>query len=295
MPKATSSASKGKRRKRSADEIRQYKAQWYQRNKQRIRESLTEEQRAAKRACDKKYYAANKARICERQKRYNASNSAKLAEQKRQYRSQDPERWRSYYREYAAGKSDERKAYARRYYRQNTQKIKERAREYAKSNASQVREYARAYRKSNAEKIRTYKRHWTRDRTESDHLYRLIRRVGCRVNNAIRSAKARKSACTIELVGCSPAHLAAHIAAKFKPGMGWHNRTKWHIDHVLPLAAFDLANARQQRVAFHYSNLQPLWKHENLSKGARLADGTNARGSRYRAARNRDVGGTPEG
>lgn len=285
MPKATSSVSKGKRRKMSADEVRQYKLQWYHRNKQRLKESVTEEQRAAKKQRDRDYYAANRKKLCEYQRQYRASRGSDLTAQKREYRSRSPEKWRSYYKEYAAQRSDERKAYARGYYRRNADEIKERVREYAKRNASKVCERARSYRKSNAEKIRTYKRHWTRDREASDHLYRLIRRVGGRINDAIRSAKARKSARTIELVGCSPAHLAAHLASKFKPGMGWHNRSKWHIDHVLPLAAFDLANARQQRVAFHYSNLQPLWKHENLSKGARLPDGTSARGSRYRTAR----------
>jgi hypothetical protein len=270
MPKATSSVSKGKRRKRSAEEIRQYKAQWYQRNKKRIRESLTEEQRVAKRASDKKYYAANRERICERQRRYNASHSRELVERKRQYRSRDPEKWRSYYKEYAAQNSDERKEYSRDYYRQNAEEIKDRVRNYATKNAKQVRDRARLYRRS---------------REASDHLFCLVRRIGTRCYAAIRSAKARKSDRTIELIGCSPAQLAAHLESQFKAGMGWRNRSKWHVDHIVPLAAFDLSDPTQQRVAFHYSNLQPLWKHENLSKGARLSDGTSARGSRYRTAR----------
>lgn len=289
MPKAKSSASKGKRRKMSAEEVRQYKLQWYHRNKQRLKESATEEQRAAKKQRDREhnaaYYAANKKKLCDYQRQYRASRGSGLAAQKREYRSRSPDKWRLYYKEYAAKRSDEKKAYARSYYQQNAEDIKGRVREYAKRNSSGVRERARSYRKSNAEKIRTYKRNWTRAREASDHLYCLIRRVGGRISSAIRSAKARKSARTIQLVGCSPASLAAHLAAKFKPGMGWHNRPKWHIDHVLPLAAFDLSNAKQQRVAFHYSNLQPLWKHENLSKGARMPDGTSARGSRYRTAR----------
>jgi len=124
MPKAKSSASKGKRCKKSAEEIRQYKLQWYHRNKQRIRESLTEEQRAAKRAYDKKYYAANKKKLCDYQRQYRSYRGAEMAAQKREYRSRSPEKWRSYYKEYDAQKSDERKAYARGYYRRNAERTK---------------------------------------------------------------------------------------------------------------------------------------------------------------------------
>jgi len=49
---------------------------------------------------------------------------------------------------------------------------------------------------------------------------------------------------------------------KFKrKGMTWENRGKggWHIDHVLPYASFDLSDPEQQKICFHYTNLQPLW------------------------------------
>lgn len=285
MPKATSSVLKGKRRKKTPEEIRQYQLQWYHRNKQRLKESATEEQKEAKRKRDRAYYAANKEKICEYQRQHRLAHSDAQVAKKREYRNRDPERWRAYYKEYAAHRSEKRKAYSRDYYSKNSQRIKEHVRQYAKLNAEKVREKARSYKKLNAEKIRAYKRDWTRNREASDHLYRLLRRVGCRINHAIRSAKSRKATRTIALVGCSPAELASHIEKSFRRGMGWRNRSEWHIDHVVPLAAFDLTDERQQRVAFHYTNLQPLWRHENLKKGARLPDGTSARGSRYRTAR----------
>jgi hypothetical protein len=48
------------------------------------------------------------------------------------------------------------------------------------------------------------------------------------------------------------------------------NYGKWHTDHIIPCAAFDLSDPKQQTKCFHYSNIQPLWAEENLRKGAKL-------------------------
>ena len=37
-------------------------------------------------------------------------------------------------------------------------------------------------------------------------------------------------------------------------------------EHKRPCISFDLTDPSQQRECFHFSNLQPLWAHENLSK-----------------------------
>jgi hypothetical protein len=65
--------------------------------------------------------------------------------------------------------------------------------------------------------------------------------------------------------------LVKYLESKFLPEMSWKNysRRGWHIDHIRSLVSFDLTDPEQQAVAFHYSNLQPLWASDNCGKGGR--------------------------
>jgi hypothetical protein len=44
----------------------------------------------------------------------------------------------------------------------------------------------------------------------------------------------------------------------------------WHIDHIIPCARFNLVDLEQQKLCFHYTNLQPLWAKDNLSKADKI-------------------------
>ncbi len=75
-----------------------------------------------------------------------------------------------------------------------------------------------------------------------------------------------------EIVGCSLEFLKTYIESLWKTGMSWENYgvNGWHIDHIKPCASFDLTDIEQRKICFHYTNLQPLWAHENLSKGKKI-------------------------
>ena len=49
--------------------------------------------------------------------------------------------------------------------------------------------------------------------------------------------------------------------------MSWDNYGEWHIDHIRPMASFNLQEQEEQLKCCHYTNLQPLWAEENLRKG----------------------------
>lgn len=79
----------------------------------------------------------------------------------------------------------------------------------------------------------------------------------------------KNSSITI-LLGCSILEFKQHIEKQFVRGMDWNNYGKWHIDHIKPCDSFDLSLESEQKICFHYSNLQPLWAKDNLSKGRKI-------------------------
>ena len=73
-------------------------------------------------------------------------------------------------------------------------------------------------------------------------------------------------------LGCGKQDFILYFQAKLKEGMTWENHGEWHIDHIKPCALFNLLNEEEQKKCFHYTNLQPLWASENLSKGSKYVD-----------------------
>ena len=90
--------------------------------------------------------------------------------------------------------------------------------------------------------------------------------VRCRVISALKNRGLRKSKRTHEYLGCTSQELKQHLEKQFTDGMTWENQGKWHIDHIRPCASFNLENEIEKHMCFHYTNLQPLWGSENISK-----------------------------
>ena len=141
--------------------------------------------------------------------------------------------------------------------------------------------YFRKYRQNNLEKKRASQRKSQQrpeykkkrrarenKRYHTDPQYRLAKKLSSRLRKALKGKT--KSARTMKLVGCSIAHLQDHLEKQFQPGMTWENHGKWHVDHMMPCASFDLTDPEQQRQCCHYTNLQPLWATENISKNAKV-------------------------
>ncbi len=119
--------------------------------------------------------------------------------------------------------------------------------------------YARnaEYRKNNKHKRRTYEK----NRLDTNPNAKIANRF----RNLVNKLMIRGFGSATELLGCSFEELKVHIESQWKDGMTWSNwsNSGWQVDHIEPIVSFDLTDPEQQKIAFHYSNLQPLWKTEH--------------------------------
>jgi hypothetical protein len=126
----------------------------------------------------------------------------------------------------------------------------------------------RQWRLANKARLKSYTKEYERCRRANDPLFRLVKTTRTRIAMVLSGHKSVKSA---HLVGCSAEKLKRHLEEQFVSGMNWENYgSYWHADHIIPLAWFDLSDPNQQRWAFHYTNLQPLTKEDNLRKNSKI-------------------------
>jgi hypothetical protein len=159
----------------------------------------------------------------------------------------------------------------------------EKKRAYRKKNQPEHYQKQKAWKAENKERVKALNDKWHSEnkdyhrkqqrayqnhRLATDPVYKLTHLLRCRMRCALQVTSAKKVSSTIELLGCSPAQFKAHLESQFDANMSWSNYgSYWSVDHIKPLAGFDLTDGEQQKIAFHYTNCQPLEKIENIRKG----------------------------
>jgi len=145
--------------------------------------------------------------------------------------------------------------------------------ESAKKGYYQKREvklaYQKAYTANHKGKVSEYHQSYQRMRLKNDPYFRLVCNMRRRLLLSL-SGKS-KSQHTEKLLGCDIPAFKQYLENLFSDGMMWGNYGKvWVLDHKIPCVLFDLSKQEQQKICFHFSNLQPLEKTANLKKGARI-------------------------
>jgi hypothetical protein len=166
---------------------------------------------------------------------------------------------------YQANKLKRRES-AKSYYYKDLEENRRKAKERARLEKPERNEYNKAYYRLNKEKINKRRKYYFTNRRKDDLNYKIAHCLRCRIGKAIHSNQKKGSA--VKDLGCSIPELKTYLENKFTEGMSWDNWTLegWHIDHIRPLASFDLTNRDEFLKACHYTNLQPLWAKDNLSK-----------------------------
>mgnify|MGYP000910249574 CR=1 FL=1 len=136
------------------------------------------------------------------------------------------------------------------------------------NNKNEIISKIKEYELKNKDKMRLYRTNYTRERLKNDAKYKIAFILRTRLRQALKNHW--KSGSAVKDLGCSIQELKVYLESKFQPGMTWDNHGKWHIDHIIPLSAFDLTNRTEFLKACHYSNLRPLWALDNIKKSNKL-------------------------
>lgn len=123
----------------------------------------------------------------------------------------------------------------------------------------------RKYYENNKEKVRAK---WRR---QGQNINRRVRNsLNSRIRESLLNFGNKKDNVTRSYLGCSFNYLRKWIEFQFDNDMSWDNYGQWHLDHVTPVATFDLSNDANIRDCFHWSNLRPCWATQNIQKGDKM-------------------------
>ena len=184
------------------------------------------------------------------------------------YREKHKKHYKEYHKEYhkewLEKNKEKRKETQKEYRKKNREYNKEYQKEYRKKNRERVREYRKEYRKNNKE----YYREYSKQKRNTNSIYKLKSTLRSRTYVAFKRSRWNKNSATEKMLGCNYETAHKHLERQFTKGMSWDNHGKWHIDHIIPLSS---AKTEEDLINLcHYTNLQPLWAEDNLSKGASI-------------------------
>jgi len=155
-------------------------------------------------------------------------------------------------------------------WRENNQEhIKEKLKEYRAIHGKEIDKKQWENRKNDEDykqKQTIRRREYENNKLKTDICFKLKKNMRKRIREMLMDFSLVKSERTVYYVGCNLEKLRNHLESTFQEGMSWENYGEWHIDHIIPCSSWNLADEKERRMCFHFSNLQALWATENISK-----------------------------
>lgn len=162
----------------------------------------------------------------------------------------------------------------KKYKEENKEYLREYNRKWQIENKEYVKQSKLLYNSENKDLINAYRREYTKRRRLEDSNFKLTCDIRTLILYSYKRAcngEFNKSGSTEEIIGCSMLDFINHLQSLFTEGMTLENHGSceecWHIDHKIPISS---AKTEEEIVKLnHYTNLQPLWSRENMSKGSK--------------------------
>jgi hypothetical protein len=214
---------------------------------------------------------AHKRNVCksciyENQKKWVLKNKVKTLNYSRDFRLKNLEKTKKVQKNWYEKNKEKALQTSKNYRLNNVEKRKETIKKSREKNKERVIETRKKYSQNKRKELNEYS---VRRRKENP-VARISHNMRGKIKDFLKIKNFRQTNKTFEIVGCSPQELKEHLEKQFTNGMSWDNYGYygWHIDHIIPL---DSATTQEDTYKLcYYTNLQPLWGCDNLSKNNKI-------------------------
>lgn len=193
-------------------------------------------------------------------RRYRESHREEFA----LYREKTKEHRISYNRKYSEEHREELRLKAAKYNALRKEKVK------LYYQLPEIKERCKKNRERWCEENRDHYNEWCRNYYKNNINHRIAVSMRNSLSKCVKGLV--KYGKAMVLLGCTVDEFKLHIESLWVEGMTWDNYGVggWSFDHIKPIAAFDLSQESEQRECFHWSNFQPMWLLDNISKNSRF-------------------------
>jgi len=177
------------------------------------------------------------------QKRYRNKNREKLRQKQNEYYQENKE-------EIKEKNKDRKKGYDDKYMSKNREKVLQRKKEYYQENKETIKEKQIIYQN---------------EKRKTDIGFKIRGNLRGRLRVCLNPEVQMET--TNRLISCSPDNFFQWLLYQFDVYMSWENYgTYWVLDHVKPLALFNLNNKKERLESMHWTNIRPFGKIDNIIK-----------------------------
>jgi hypothetical protein len=160
------------------------------------------------------------------------------------------------------------------YYNLNKDVLLQKNKEYRLLNINKINKQRKEYR--NRDEIKEHIKHKNKEylpikkdkiknRRKTDLSFKISEILRSKFNRELKKNKYS------DFLGCDISFFKKWIEFRFNENMNWENMgTIWHIDHILPISKFNFQNQNEIKICYHWTNLQPLEKFNNISKSNKI-------------------------
>lgn len=218
-------------------------------------------------AKNREYYKLNKHILLKKNKEYRLINKDSIRLKAKNWRVENKKKKSEMDHKYYSNHKTDHDMKCKSYYQTHKDEVKLNHKEYRLENKDFYREYNKKYYKIHKIRIRNLQNEYIKLRCQEDMSFRLSRVLSNRVwkalTNNLNGGKTKSSKLYGIDVDAIAEKLIKELPQHFEFG-------KYHADHIIPIACFDLNDPLQLKECFKPENYQWLLAKDNLNKSDKI-------------------------